>query len=1453
MFSNHRHPSCFRPNGSFHKPRQDQLLRLFTLAAGILLIAVFVPICAIGGAPETISGTCRIACTDGGRRAGGSMPSATFNVVMPDGKTYVGTCIDPGRVAPLDGSYPFEGHWNGSSYDITVKSSYTAYDKSQIHPWMIPYLIENAFPTTTQRIGRFKYRPYVDVMFQKKSSDSGISNGNPEYSLGGAEFVIRRQSDNSVVATFTTDANGRAVVSLPAAENLYLEETREPSGFQKLNRTISFNPSDGTVEIPESPHRVRLRIQKRDSSTGGAPQRGASLGGAEYLIVDAAGKEQVAVTDSDGIAEIDGIPLGAIKVTEIKPPEGYKIDPTVHEYHVGAEQVGEDLSFLLNPEGDFTEDVVAFDITLSKFLGDDATWENDDGHPAPAEGIAFDIISNTTGSVVGSIKTGRDGFASTKGLWFGDGERAEGVTGALPYDSSGYTIRENPDTVPEGYDTVGEWAITPNQMIDGTTLHYILDNHEISTQLKIVKRDETTGSVIPLAGFTFQLIDSTGTPVMMSDVYPNERQISSFTTDDTGMVTLPERISPGSYTIREVSCPAPYLIAQDTPLTISGDAETAAPLAIIDVADDQAMGRATIVKHCSERDEGAVDATDCRGALEGAEFDVVAEEDIVSPDGYVRAKKGDVVDHVVTDEEGIATTRELFLGEGEATYSFIETKAPAGHVRDSTPHEFTLSYKDPSTPLVTIRMEIENQPTEIIIDKDVAGTTTPLPGASFRIWNHEDEARISDAERGGSIVLRAPEARRASLSFESGRASIQTELPPDYTLHLEGSGSKLELDGGGARDITPGDYSISITDSNGENLSPEEEQTITIESGFAYSISYSSGIAGFGEGASVHSTAFDRKPIDMVFDELQEVFIATNVGAGTYAVLIDDEEVGTVDVDSDSTSYLICDKGGVGRVSHILKPEKSHLEVKSDEDGLVRIHHIVPGDYLIEESAAPAGYLVDESTRPFSVAPDGTIQSEATHTIRVENDFTKIDLSKRDISDEEEVPGAQLQILNMKDEVVEEWTSTALPHRIDALPPGEYKLVEMMTPRGYDQAAAVTFLVEPTGVVQHVAIYDEPITISGEVDKRQEIAEPTNPLVKPDLTAPEGGSNNAMARESDDGSFSYSVDFRNISSTWVDEFTLTDDLLSVSSGLATLKGITTPVAAHDYDGLLNVWYKTNLTADDYLDPSKANATLSDGHGNPWLDHESVRESLGDDGRALDYRGWRLWATGVDATQPSDLDIEELELSDGEKVTSVRLEYGRVEEGFSSRSADWNRAELKNIHDDLNRIPSEHENDPLGSTTTEFNVDGTWKHAEELELEGIKVSKTTEETWVASGVGTSNDANGSVPLFRVLTEEEYRQAPILRSPLLIHMNVTDSYQNGSILENDARIDLFRNGGNDGEEGRLEDHDADHVEQHPRPLEVEPFAQTGIDTRSLFVGIASLLLALTAMAITIRIHR
>lgn len=1037
----------------------------------------------------------------------------------------------------------------------------------------------------SQTIVTFEYNPYVEVRFDKVSADAALTSGNAEYAYADATYDIYEAASDAKVATVTTDDAGHATCQLKPNTSYYAVETAAPQGFVRSEGRVEFSTGagDAAVRLEDQPGTLELTIVKRDSATQGAAQAGATLAGAEYTIVDANGASHVGTTDETGTVSFSGLPFGTASVTETKAPEGYQLDPTVHSYQVSSRNMPETGVIELSPTGDFDEHVIAFDLDLVKYRD---TGAEGSGLQTPAAGVEFEVVSGTTGEVVTTLTTDEKGFATTSGGWFGAGERPDGVLGALPYDRAGYTVHEVASTTPEGFQPVPDWTVTPEQMVNGATLHYIADNDFVATRIQVVKTDATSGQAVPLAGFTFQLLDAEGNPLTQDVWYPNHEQLSEFTTDETGCVTFPGRLRPGTYRIRELAAAAPYLVAgEDLTVTIENSPEVT-PLSVVTFADEQATGSATISKRCST---GAIEGANvqdegCAGALAGAEFDVVALEDVISPDGSMRAVAGEVVDHVVTGEDGIATASGLPLGGGTARYAFVETAPAPGHALDATPHEFTLTYADNHIAEVSASVEADNVPTTVTLTKTVLGTDEPLPGATFALWR--DDA----------------------------------------------TGEKDE--------------------------DAEEERTL----------------------------------------------------------------------------------------------------LTTGKDGTIVLRHLAAGTYHLLETAAPDGYVPDADVRTFTVDENGLIEGAPEHAIAIEDDVTKVMLSKRDVTSEEEVPGARLSVLDDEGAVVESWVSTEEPHLIEALPVGTYTLVEEMTPHAYDEATAVEFSVAPTGEVQTVVMYDEPIEVSGQLDKRQEVADPAT------------------------SAFDYAVDVRNTSSTWVDEFTVTDDLLAATDGLAELTGITTPVADGDYDGLLNVWYQTNLTEADHLDGSGANATISDGHANPWLSSEDNAEQLGDDGRVLSYEGWRLWRQGVSATEAATLSVEDLDLAAGEQVVSVRLEYGCVEKGFTTRTESWDREDLKDAHDDVADVAA-HEDD--------------------------------------------------------LTE-----AGSERSPLIVHMRLSDAYQPGTTLVNQARLDLYRNGG--GAEG-LEGHDDDLVEQTPAVLEGPASLPKTGDAALPVTGVAALGIATVLLSL------
>lgn len=850
--------------------------------------------------------------------------------------------------------------------------------------------------------------PAVSVSFQKQSSQADITAGNDTYRLGSATFDIFESAGDARVGTIQTDENGRAQATLLPNTAYYLVETKAPAGYIPRGDRIAFTTQNSGehVTINEQPGTITLRIAKTDAATDGGAQVGASLAGAEFTCVSQStpGWTRTLTTDENGQAILNDVPLGTFTIYESKAPEGYLISNDCWSYTVGAEQLGD--TGIVELESRIPNIPIAFDLEISKFK--DHGNNDESGLEQPAGGVVFEVVSNSSQQVVGTLTTNVYGFASTKDqpeAWFGAGKRPAGAHGAIPYDRAGYTVREVAETVPEGFKQAGEWTVEANQISDGAKLQYIVDNHALSTHLQIVKRDAQTGASVPLAGFTFQLLDSNHKPVSQTCWYPAHNVMNTFTTDATGTVTLPESLVPGTYYVRETSAKEPYLVGEEIEVNIPADINLT-PVAIASYHDRAATGNIRIVK------TNAVDGSSLAGAI----FEIRASGDIVRPDGGIAAVGGETVATVTTDETGEACADNLPLGSGTARYEVVETQAPTGFLLDRTSHIVDLTYADQKTPVV--------------------------------------EARLN-----------------------------------------------------------------------------------------------------------------------------------------------------------------------------------------------------------------------------------------------VSDDYTKVDISKVDASGEQEVEGARLTLYGPDKTEIDSWTSSDKPHRVEHLAPGTYSLREMMSPRTYDLAEEITFEIKDMGEVQSVAMRDTPIEIKGQVDKRQELVQP----IGKGLLANGDGKNRAATQTNTDGLFSYTIDARNDSATWVDEFTITDDLECAEDDTARFVSVETPVAIGDLNGLCNVWYRTSPagTSDS---GKEANATLDDGHRNPWLETEEVTKLLGDDVRLVDYDGWHLWKADIPTDRSVTLDTKEIDLTDDVVITGIRFEYGAVAADFTTRSeaGSWTRDDLKDGHDDLDDAKAALNSDARGA-------------------------------------------------------------------------------------------------------------------------------------------------------------
>ena len=130
------------------------------------------------------------------------------------------------------------------------------------------------------------------------------------------------------------------------------------------------------------------------------------------------------------------------------------------------------------------------------------------------------------------------------------------------------------------------------------------------------------------------------------------------------------------------------------------------------------------------------------------------------------------------------------------------------------------------------------------------------------------------------------------------------------------------------------------------------------------------------------------------------------------------------------------------------------------------------GRYRIVEVKAPAGYLLDSTPVDVEFTYEGQQIAwqivDGTNT----NLRTSVDISKQDITNGKELPGAKLEIRDADGNLVEGWTSTKTPHTVRGLELEKaYTLTETRAPDGYAEAESIVFKLVQEGNEQSNIVY----------------------------------------------------------------------------------------------------------------------------------------------------------------------------------------------------------------------------------------------------------------------------------------------------------------------------------------------------------------------------------------------
>lgn len=586
--------------------------------------------------------------------------------------------------------------------------------------------------------------------------------------LEGHRFHLFGMSDSGleVNAYAVTDSTGKAYFKdILIGSGYTLEEV--DTGIQYVipdsqTADIAWDTVTG-ASFANTLKKFTVTVQKQDSVTGEA-QGDATLAGAVYGIYDGDVLVDTYTTDSKASFTTKEYICGENwSLREMLPSEGYLLDETVH--HIGAEPGNFTIEH--NPISmTVTEDVILGQIAIIK--------HNDNGDTQiehPEVGAEFEVYLKSTGGYTFAKDREKDllvcdenGFAQTK---------------KLPYGV--YTVHQTKGN--EGAEFMPDFDVVISE--HGNVYRYLINNATFESYIKIVKTDKETGKVIPLAGAGFKLYDPQGKLITMSFTYPTPTTVDTFYTDTDGKLVTPEKLPYGKgYKAVEVKAPYGYVLDSTpvyfdiTPDTMQADG--ALTVVTIEKSDMAQKGTIDITKlgevfTSVTEENGIYQPVFALANNKGTQFRITAAEDIVTPDGTIRAKKGAVVD-TITIGSSTTKSKPLYLGK----YAVQEIKAAHGMVLDPTVHEVTLTYAGQNISVTSTAITITNARQKAIIDlKKVLeqddlfklGSNGEILNVQFALYAAEDLTATD-----GSVIPKDGLLEILSLNAD-GTAVFNTDLP----------------------------------------------------------------------------------------------------------------------------------------------------------------------------------------------------------------------------------------------------------------------------------------------------------------------------------------------------------------------------------------------------------------------------------------------------------------------------------------------------------------------------------------------------------------------------------------------------------------------------------------------------------------------------------------------------
>lgn len=846
--------------------------------------------------------------------------------------------------------------------------------------------------------------------------------------------------------------------------------------------------------------RGEVHVSKIDQDSQGFISQGdATLVGAKYGLYAAEDIEHPNKKDgivhkkgelvaqgtisSEGTVDFKNLYLGNYFVKEIEPAEGYLLDET--EYPVEVSYEGQEVQ-IVHREVTVKETVKKQAFQLIKISEDGEQTETE-----LVEGAGFKVflISELSGVKDGSLKPGNGSYYTpedfitydyskdeTASYW----ENGKKITvpelftdkkgylksPELPYGT--YVVFES--TVPENLKGIRPFIVQISEDSREPQVWRVFDDRPLQYYFKIVKKDAQTQKPVLDNSAAYKIYDVEAEKyVEMIVRYPKKEVVSVFRTNEEGYLITPEQLKCGTYRIEEVEAPENYVQvgfenallkdgkevplnevadggtyqeAKKAPITITVDSdtvhqveeETGKFIVVIEQYNDEAVGSLTIHKK-GEKLSGAskVEEKFLTKMKNGVAGFVNQVSSFFTGEEVMEKEKGYKFDY----EEGNMEGAEFAIHAKETIYTPDGQKDEAGNR--------------------IVKYEKDALVARMVTDKEGKAVLNNLPIGKYYVVE----------EKAGQNCVLDPEAKEFEIAYKGQEVAV------DYvTMELTNQRQKV---------------SLSILKKDAETGKPLE--------GVVFGLYAQENIKNAAGEVVVEKDAL----IELgTTDEEGKLVFQADLPHGKYYIqevehkpgYLPNDEVYSFDASyTDQTLELLAFSEEISNQPTITEFTKVDLtggqEIEGakmqilDQDGKVveewvskKEPHVVyalePGEYVLHEEQAPTeqGYVRAEDVK-FVVEETGDVQK-----VKMEDDHTKVSISKTDITDGKEIEGAKLQILDQDGEVVESWT-TGEEHLIEYLPVGTYTLHEEAAVDGYIVANDVEFTVEETGEIQKVKMEDE--------------------------------------------------------------------------------------------------------------------------------------------------------------------------------------------------------------------------------------------------------------------------------------------------------------------------------------------------------------------------------------------